>query len=165
MNFNKYSTCINICSKILPFIKAYYAEWKSKIFSPNYSILSGKRKHFRISPLSCHCFLPLFTLRKLIYIPQNKEIHHIYKISILKISKHIFIPAKISAFRTAKMGWLSHPIFAVFSYFRAFIPYFCQKICFSQVVISCDILFISQCIYTIFRTRRATISMQLAEMI
>lgn len=82
---------------------------------PDYSIPSGKRKHFRKNPLSFHFFLPLFTLWKLIYIPHHKEIHHIYKISIPKISKHTFIPAKISTFRTAKMGCLSKPHLRYFS--------------------------------------------------
>lgn len=67
-------------------------------------------------------FSPLFTLRKLIYIPQNRETHHIYKISIPKISKHIFIPVKISPFRTAKMGCLSAPHFSYFPLFKGILP-------------------------------------------
>lgn len=125
---------------------------------PDYSIPSGKRKHFRINPLSFHFFLPLFTLRKLIYIPQNKETHHIYKISIPKISKHIFIPAKISTFRTAKMGCLSAPHFRYFPLFTGILPLLLPKDMLPQETISCGIHTIFYHIYTISRVSRATVS-------
>lgn len=128
------------------------------ILSLDYSIPSGKRKHSRISTLSCHCFLPLFTLRKLIYIPQNKETHHIYKISIPKISKHIFIPVKISPFRTAKMGCLSAPHFSYFPLFTGIFPLLLPKDMFPQTTISCGIHTIFHYIYTISHVSRATVS-------
>ena len=125
---------------------------------PDYSIPSGKRKHFRINPLSFHFFLPLFTLRKLIYIPQNKETHHIYKISIPKISKHTFIPAKISTFRIAKMGCLSAPRFRYFPLFTGILPLLLPKDMFPQTTISCGIHTIFHFFYTISRASRATVS-------
>ena len=128
------------------------------MFSPDYSIPSGKKKHFRINLLSCHFFSPLFTLRKLIYIPQNKETHHIYKISIPKISKHIFIPAKISTFRTAKMGCLSAPHFRYFPLFTGIFPLLLPKDMPPQETISCGIHTIFHCIYTTSRAIKATVS-------
>ena len=128
------------------------------MFSPDYSIPSGKKKHFRINLLSCHFFSPLFTLRKLIYIPQNKETHHIYKISIPKISKHISIPAKISTFRTAKMGCLSAPHFRYLPLFTGILPLLLPKDMSLQATISCGIQTIFHCIYTTSRVSRATVS-------
>ncbi len=128
------------------------------MFSPDYSISSGKRKHSRISTLSCHCFLALFTLRKLIYIPQNKETHHIYKISIPKISKHTFIPVKISTFRIAKMGCLSAPRFRYFPLFTGILPLLLPKDIFPQATISYGTRTIFHYIYTISRVSRATVS-------
>ena len=128
------------------------------ILLPDYSIPSGKKKHFRINLLSCHFFSPLFTLRKLIYIPQNKETHHIYKISIPKISKHISIPAKISTFRTAKMGCLSAPHFRYFPLFTGILPLLLPKDMSLQATISCGIQTIYHCIYTTSRVSSATVS-------
>lgn len=125
---------------------------------PDYSIPSGKKKHFRINPLSCPFFSPLFTLRKLIYIPKNKETHHIYKISIPKISKHIFIPAKKSTFRTAKMGCLSAPHFRYFPLFTGILPLLLPKDMSLQTTIYCGIHTFFHHIYTISSVSRATVS-------
>ena len=128
MNFNKYSTCINICSKIL-LSKHITRNESSRSFRQIIQYFLTKENIFAYVRYPSIFSYPSSLCGNWYTFHKIKKHTTFTKYPFRKsLSISLFRP-KYLPLEQQKWDAYPHPIFAIFPYLRAFCPYYCQKIC------------------------------------